>query len=159
MEARYRIMVERLEEMHPGWELDIRPPPDGPASGAVRQAGGHGLIRYAFSEEGPRAYLEFYSFHRIWGDLHARIYESGEVEHLAVLETTLAVTGDPEEDARAREEQNGRNRVLLEDLEAAGLLSGGPVPGSFSMNAVIATGIVDAAGSRRHPDEHEKPGE
>ena len=159
MKARYRVMVARLEEMHPGWELDIKPPPDGPASGAARQAGGSGLVRYTFSEEGSRPYLEFYSFHRVWGDLHARIYESGDVEHLPVLETALAVTGDPEKDSQACEEQNRRNRALLEDLEAAGLLSGGPVPGSFSVNAAIATGIVDPAKPRRDPDEAEEPGE
>jgi hypothetical protein len=139
-------MVERLEEMHPGWELEIQPPPDGPASGAARQAGGSGLIRYVFSEDGQRPCLEFYSFHRIWGDLHARIYESGEVQHLAVLETTLGVTGDPEKDGQARQEQEQRNRTLMEELEAAGLLSGGPVPNSFAINAVIATGAVEVGG-------------
>jgi hypothetical protein len=144
----YRVMVRVLDEMHSGWDLDVRPPPEGPASGAARQAGGHGLIRYAFSEDERGPYLEFYSFHRIWGDLHARIYESGEVEHLAVLETVMAVTGDPVEDAQRREQQDQRNRLLMDELEAAGLLSGGPVPGSFVMNAAIVTGIVDAGRPR-----------
>lgn len=155
MEGRYQIMVARLEEMHPGWEIDIRPPPDGPAAGAVRQAGGTGLIRYVFSTAGHRHCLEFYSFHRIWGDLHARIYESGEVEHLAQLETMLEVTGDPEKDRRAREQQNQRNRALMEELEAAGLLSGGPVPSSFAINAAIVTGVVEAGASRPDPDEND----
>lgn len=158
MGTRYRIMVERLEEMHLGWELDIQPPPEGPASGAARQTGGSGLIRYTFSGDEQEPYLEFYSFHRIWGDLHARIYESGEVRHLATLETTLGVTGDPEEDTQQLEEQNERNRVLMEDLEAAGLLSGGPVPSSFVLNAAIATGVVDAGKTRSDPEERDRPG-
>ena len=154
MGTRYRIMVEKLEEMHPGWELDIQPPPEGPISGAAREAGGSGLIRYTFSGDERKPYLEFYSFHRIWGDLHARIYESGEVQHLAELETTLGVTGDPDKDRQQREDQNRRNQALLEDLEAAGLLSGGPVPGSFVMNAAIGTGVVDAGSD---PDEGDRP--
>lgn len=158
MGPRYGVMVERLVEMHPGWGLDIRPPPEGPASGAVRQAGGSGLIRYAFSGDEEKPYLEFYSFHRISGDLHARIYESGEVEHLAALETTLEVTGDPEKDRQRREQQNQRNRVLMEELEAAGLLSGGPVPGSFVANAALVTGVVDAGKTRSDPDEGDHPG-
>jgi hypothetical protein len=148
MGSRYQIMVERLVEMHPGWEVDIQPPPEGPASGAARQAGGSGLIRYAFSADEQKPYLEFYSFHRISGDLHARIYESGEVQHLDTLETTLADTGDPEKDRHQRELQDRRNQVLMEDLEAAGLLSGGPVPGSFVINAAIATGAVDPGKTR-----------
>jgi hypothetical protein len=151
MGSRYQIMVERLVEMHPGWEVDIQPPPEGPASGAARQAGGSGLIRYAFSTDEQKPYLEFYSFHRISGDLHARIFQSGEVQHLDTLETTLAVTGDPEKDRQQRELQERRNQALMEDLEAAGLLSGGPVPGSFVINAAIATGAVDA-GETRDPD-------
>ena len=158
MGTRYGIMVERLKEMHPGWELDIQPPPKGPASGAARQAGGSGLIRYTFSRDEQKSYLEFYSFHRVWGDLHARIYESGEVQHLAELETTLEVTGDPEKDRQQREQQNQRNRALMEELEAAGLLSGGPVPNSFVINAAIATGVVDAGKTRSDLDERDRPG-
>jgi hypothetical protein len=100
--------------------------------------GGHGLVRYAFSEDESGPYLEFYSFHRIWGDLHARVYESGRVEHLAELEA------GPVGDESGRDEQNRRNRQLMEELEAAGLLSGGPVPGSFVANAALVTGLVDA---------------
>lgn len=157
MGTSYRVMAERLEKMHPGWELHIRPPPDGPASGAARQAGGHGLVRYVFSEDEQGPYLEFYSFHRISGDLHARIYESGEVQHLEVLQTMLAVTDDPEEDSRAREEQVHQNQALMEDLEAAGLLSGGPVPSSFTVNAAIVTGAVETGGSRPDPTENDRP--
>jgi hypothetical protein len=155
MEERYSNMVERLQEMHPGWGLDIRPPPGGPASGSAREAGGPGLIRYVFSTDEQEPYLEFYSFHRIWGDLHGRIYGSGEVRHLAVLETTLAVTGDPARDRQALEDQDRRNRALVEDLEAAGLLSGGPVPNSFTINAAIATGLVDPGRARRDPTDED----
>lgn len=150
----YRTMVQMLEEMHPGWELDIQPPPVGPVSGSARQAGGSGSIRYTFSRNEPKPYLEFYSFHRIWGDLHARIYESGEVEHLAVLETTLFVTGDPAKDEQQRKEMNLRNQRLMEELEAAGLLSGGPVPGSFVINAAIVTGAVDVEDIGDSSKEH-----
>ncbi|MDQ3915647.1 MAG: hypothetical protein M3323_10020 [Actinomycetota bacterium] len=143
MGTRYRTMVRILEDMHPGWDLDIQPPPQGPRSGAARQVGGPGLVRYAFLGNGSRPCLEFYSFHRVWGDSHARIYESGEVEHLAVLESTMTVTGDPSKDGQQRERQNERNRRLIEELEAAGLLSGGPVPNAFVMNAAIVTGVVD----------------
>jgi hypothetical protein len=151
----YAVMVRVLEEMHPRWDIDVRPPPEGPTSGAARQAGGSGLIRYAFLEDERGAYLEFYSFHRIWGDLHARIYESGEVQHLAELETAVAVTGDPVEDARLREQQERRNRLLVDELEAAGLLSGGPVPGSFVANAAIVTGLVDGEPLRPEDDADE----
>lgn len=153
MESRYRLMVQKLQEMHPDWELDIQPPPSGPESGTARQAGGSGLIRYTFSTDEVNPYLEFYSFHRIWGDSHARIYASGEVERLAVLETMLAVTGDPVKDAQQREQQNQRNRVLIEELEAAGLLSGGPVPNSFVINASLVTGVIES----EKPDAEDRP--
>lgn len=33
-----------------------------------------------------------------------------------------------------------RNRKLLQELESAGLLSGGPVPMSFTVNSYLVTG-------------------
>ncbi len=154
MESRYRLMVQILEEMHHGWEFDIQPPPAGPVSGAARQAGGSGFIRYTFSTEELNPYLEFYSWHRIWGDAHARIYDSGEVERLAVLETALEVTGDRVKDGQQLDRQNQRNRLLMEELEAAGLLSGGPVPNSFVINAALVTGVIDAG----KPDDGDRAG-
>jgi hypothetical protein len=44
---------------------------------------------------------------------------------------------------RREEEQQERNRKLLEDLDRAGLRAGGPVPGSFEMNAYLVTGDRD----------------
>lgn len=137
--------VHKLAEMHPGWGIDFEPPPRGPSAGAVRQPGGSGLLRYAFGDDDRGPYLEFYSFHRVWGDSHCRIYESGEVQALATLQTAIFPTGDTEKDKRQVGQQNEANRQLLEQLDAAGLLSGGPVPGSFQINAAIVTGIVDPA--------------
>lgn len=85
--------------------------------------------------------------------MHARIYASGEVEGLAVLETMLPVTGDPVEDAQRRHQQDQRNRLLIEELEAAGLLSGGPVPNSFVINASLVTGVVES----ENPDDEDRP--
>jgi len=143
-------IVERFRETHPGWNIDIEPPPAGPSSGAIRQPGGSGLIRYAFGDDGRGRYLEYYSFHRIWGDSHARIYATGERESLDTLGTSTVVTGDPEQDRRQVERLHVFNQRLIAELEEAGLLSGGPVPGSFQINAAIVTGAVD-------PDE-ETPG-
>lgn len=143
MDRRGDALVAKLVEMHPGWGLEVEAPPAGPRQGFVRERGGPGRIRYVFGQDDDGLFLELYSFHRIWGDLHARIHEDGTVEHLGVLETAVPVTGDPDEDRRAVEEQNRRNRRLLKELDEAGLLSGGPVPASFEINAALATGLID----------------
>jgi hypothetical protein len=143
-------IIKRFIEIHPGWNIDIQPPPKGASSGSIRQPGGSGLIRYVFGDNERGRFLEYYSFHRIWGDSHARIYAAGEVESLDTLETTLMVTDDPTEDRRQRDLLHRRNQRLMADLEQAGLLSGGPVPGSFQINAAILTGAVD-------PDEDSPP--
>ncbi|MFN2524809.1 MAG: hypothetical protein ABR505_00870 [Actinomycetota bacterium] len=137
------VSVRKINELHPGWDIEIEPPPAGPRTGSIRQPGGSGLIRYAWNADDQGPYLEFYSFHRIWGDDHRRIYESGEVMGLDVLETTVPLTGDPDEDKKLTEAQNEGNRKLLAELEEAGLLSDGPVPMSFTVNAALATGLVD----------------
>lgn len=143
MSATNDAIVGKLNDMHPTWDIRIDAPPDGPAAGAIRQPGGSGLIRYVYAHDDRGRYLEFYSFHRIWGDSHARIYDSGEVVWLRVLETATFPTGDVDQDRRQVEEQNHRNQELLKQLDEAGLLSGGPVPGSFEINAAIATGLID----------------
>jgi|GEM_PF-3593705 hypothetical protein len=136
-------MTVKLAEMHPGWGIEIEPPPSGASSGAVHQINGSGLVRYVYGADDRGRYLEFYSFHRIRGDLHARIYESGDIQHLTTLQTMLVVTGDPDKDARARDKQNKANQELLRQLDDAGLLSGGPVPMSFRVNSAIVTGTID----------------
>ena len=143
------VMVQKFQELHPDWEV-MQPPPDGPVSGAVRQIGGSGLARYRFAEGERGPFPEYYLFHRIWGDSHLRIYGSGEVEYLDTLAGTIVLTGDPDKDKRQREKLEERNRRLIEALEEAGLLSGGPVPGSFEINAAILTGAID-------PDEPADP--
>ena len=133
----------KLVEMHPGWDLTVGSPSESERCGFLRQAGGSGLVRYVLGEDERGAFLEFYSFHRIWGDLHARIYEDGTVEPLDVLETAVATTGDADEDMRRIQAQNRRNQELLRALDEAGLLSGGPVPASFEINAALASGLLD----------------
>ena len=113
-------------------------------------------MRYRFSENDKGPYLEYYQFHRIWGDSHARIYGSGEVEHLDTLATVRIVTGDPVQDRVAQDALEQRNRRLLEELEAAGLLSGGPVPGSFTINSALATGVIDPAEEPPAQDDHDR---
>lgn len=76
------ILVRKLVDMHPGWGLAVEAPPGGPRSGFLQQVGGSGRIRYVFGEDERGAFLEFYSFHRVWGDVHARIREDGTVEGL-----------------------------------------------------------------------------
>jgi hypothetical protein len=143
MDPSHDARVAKLVEMHPGWGLSIESPPGGEQTGFLRQKGGSGSIRYVFGEDERGGFLEFYSFHRIWGDVHARIYEDGTVESLDVLETVVAESGDPAEDARRIEALHERNRRLLKELDEAGLLSGGPVPTSFEINAAIVSGLVD----------------
>ena len=143
MHSDYSDMIEELKVRHPEWGIEIQPPPEGPSSGAVRQPGGSGLIRYVFGENERGRYLEYYSFHRIWGDSHRRIYGAGDVESLDTLETMRVVDPDPATDRKNVEEQNERNRRLLEELDAKGLLSGGPVPGSFVINSALVTGVLD----------------
>lgn len=137
------VLVAKLVEMHPEWDFAFEPPPAGPRRGFVRQRAGSGGIRYVFGEDERGPFLEFYSFHRIWGDLHARIRSNGGVEGLDVLETAVPVTGDPDEDRRVVDAQNERNQRLLKELDDAGLLSGGPVPASFEINAALVTGLLD----------------
>jgi hypothetical protein len=145
-------MAAKLAEMHPEWGIDIKPPPAGPSSGAVRQQGGSGLVRYVWRDGDRGRYLEYYSFHRIWGDLHVRIHESGEVEWLPTLTTTFIV---PDEDAAAREKLHKENQDLLQQLDEAGLLSGGPVPMSFQINSAIMTGAIDPEARPEVADETE----
>ena len=107
--------------------------------------GGSGLIRYVFGKtDDGREYLEYYSFHRIGGDSHGRIYGDGEFEGLDVLQTMYISSGTDDEVNRRKEEMYERNRKLLEDLQKAGLMEGGPVPMSFQMNAYLTTGDRDS---------------
>ena len=142
MSIDYSFMIEKFAETHPGWDR-IVPPPEGAASGSLRQPEGSGLVRYVFDVDERGPYLEYYSFHRIWGDSHARIYGSGEVDRLDTIGTNYVTSDDPEEDKRRQDRLHEYNLKLLAELDAAGLLSGGPVPGSFTINAAIVTGAVD----------------
>jgi len=146
-------MAAKLAELHPDWGIDIEPPPDGPRTGAANQQHGSGSVRYVWGDDDGGRYLEYYSFHRIWGDSHARIHESGEVEWLPTLATSLMVTDDPEKDAAAREKLHKANQDLLRELDDAGLLSGGPVPMSFQINSAIMTGAVDPDAPRPESDD------
>ncbi|HWL65480.1 MAG TPA: hypothetical protein VNP73_05845 [Actinomycetota bacterium] len=113
--------------------------------GALRQVEGSGLIRYAFGKsEDDREYLEYYSFHRIGGDSHGRIYDTGEFERLDSLQTMYISSGTEEEVRRRKDEMYERNRKLLEDLHNAGLMDGGPVPHSFQINAYLTTDDRDS---------------
>jgi hypothetical protein len=136
-------IIERFKEIHEGWDIDIQPPPEGPSFGAIHQPQGSGLIRYVFGNDERGRFLEYYSFHRIWGDSHRRIYATGDIEGLDTLGTSYVTTGDPEKDGAARDQLHAFNQRLLAELEEAGLLSGGPVPNSFSINAAIVTGAID----------------
>ncbi|MEX2458252.1 MAG: hypothetical protein WD770_04640 [Actinomycetota bacterium] len=94
-------------------------------------------------------YVEFYAFHRIWGDHHARIYADGEEVSLETLETTfISPPDDPEATERSRRQMEERNQRLLAELEDAGLLGGGPVPNSFTINAFLVTGAGDHEANR-----------
>lgn len=144
----------RFDEMFEPWSIQL-PVADLEArrGGMLRQEGGPGSIRYAFGRSDRGEYLEFYLFDRIWGDLHQRIYASGEVEHLRELETVFPQSDDPEEMKRYGEEQEERNRKLLEELDEAGLREGGPVPMSFELNAYLVTGDREPEG----PDGADRP--
>lgn len=115
--------------------------------GHLEQQGGSGSVRYVFGGDERGEYLEFYAFHRIWGDHHARIRESGELEGLAILQTGYPIDpDDPEVAARNQREMVEHNRKLLDELERAGLLSGGPVPMSFTVNSYLVTKEDEEAG-------------
>jgi hypothetical protein len=107
--------------------------------GSARQQGGSGLTRFAWGQKDGQPYLEFYSFHRIWGDYHGRVYTDGSMEILSTLQTNYVTGRSPEDDQRSLEQMHEHNRRLLEDLEEAGLGSGGPVPTSFTINAYLTT--------------------
>lgn len=109
-------------------------------AGYLKQTNGSGSVRYVFDTDERGEYVEFYAFHRIWGDHHARIYATGEVESLSTLQTGYPIDpDDPEVAARNQREMIERNQRLLDQLERAGLLSGGPVPMSFVVNASLVT--------------------
>ncbi|MCA1706319.1 MAG: hypothetical protein LC808_24860 [Actinobacteria bacterium] len=110
--------------------------------GYLKQANGSGSARYAWGSDERGEYVEFYAFHRIWGDYHARIYANGETEPLPTLITMYAEGDDPETTERNRQEMVEQNRTLLADLEAAGLLAAGPVPVSFTINAALTTDVL-----------------
>ncbi len=135
---------EQFDERFAPWEVALSA--DAIATktaGSLRQQNGSGLIRYVFGNNSKGDYLEYYSFHRIGGDSHGRIYETGEYERLDTLQTMYFVSDDPQETERNKSEMHERNQRLLADLEKTGLLSGGPVPGSFQMNAYLTTADRD----------------
>lgn len=138
----------KFAEIFESWGLELpQTDVDERKPGYLRQNGGSGSVRYVFAGEGDNEYLEFYSFHRIWGDTHARIYTDGRVEHLDVLGTSYIVKPeDPEATALNQRKMEEHNQKLLSELEEAGLMSGGPVPNSFTINAYLTT---------RHDDDQE----
>ena len=138
------MIKETFDSLFEEWEVEL---PHGSVEdrlpGALQQTDGSGLIRYAFGSDQRGTYLEFYSFHRIAGDGHARIYEDGEIEDLPTLQTMVLLSDDPEENERREAAMHENNRQLLADLEEKGLMSGGPVPGAFQVNAYLTTGKPD----------------
>src|SRR5688572_17223541 len=78
------------------WEIELpQEDLDERRAGVLRQQNGSGMIRYTFGSIEGRPYLEYYSFHRIGGDSHARIHPSGETEYLETLQTMYIVSDDP----------------------------------------------------------------
>ncbi|MEX2458256.1 MAG: hypothetical protein WD770_04660 [Actinomycetota bacterium] len=60
---------------------------------------------------------------------------------MGTLETMyVSPPDDPEATERNSRQMEERNRRLLAELEEAGLLGGGPVPNSFTINAFLVTG-------------------
>ena len=149
MSENLAAVEEKFSAIFEHWELEL-PEADVAArsGGFLRQKNGSGSVRYVFGRDRKGEYLEFYAFHRIWGDRHARIYASGEVESLDVLFTMhLVDPDDPEVTARNQREMQERNARLLHQLEEAGLLTGGPVPVSFTVNAYLGTHDVEKEGT------------
>ena len=147
------LIKEQFEKHFEAWGVELSD--DAIANktpGSSRQKEGSGLVRYVFGTDPKGDFLEFYSFHRIWGDSHGRIYESGELEHLDTLATMYIVSDDPEETERNKNEMHEHNLQLRDDLEGSGLLSGGPIPMSFEINAYLTTGDRDEA---TNPEEED----
>jgi hypothetical protein len=143
-DAGLKRIKDIFEQRFEAWKVRL-PIEDAEARrpGFLRQVGGSGSIRYVFRHGEKGEYLEYYSFHRLGGDSHRRIYASGEVEDLDVLQTMYMVSDDPEETKQRGAEMHERNRKLLEELDRVGLRAGGPVPNSFEINAYLVTGDRD----------------
>jgi hypothetical protein len=145
MTRRLPALEGSFERIFEPWDLQL--PESGVIArrgGSLQQKGGSGRVRYVFGRDEEGEYLEFYAFHRIAGDRHARIDESGKVTDLSVLRTMHLIDPDrPEITARNEREMRERNQALLQQLEEAGLLSGGPVPNSFLINAHLVSGEPD----------------
>jgi hypothetical protein len=137
-------IAEKFSEIFEAWGIEFSP--DDIAArrpGFLKQMNGSGSVRYSFGSDERGEYLEFYAFHRIWGDHHARVYESGSVEPLDTLATMYIVDDDPEVTAQNERKMEEGNRKLLAELEVAGLLSDGPVPNSFTINAHLTSGAEE----------------
>jgi hypothetical protein len=129
-----------FDERFEAWQIEL--PVDAVERrepGFLRQGNGSGSVRYAFGTNERGEYLEYYSFHRIGGDSHGRIYADGTYEGLDTLQTMYVSSGEPAEVQQRVDEMHERNRRLLEALDEAGLTSGGPVPNSFTINAYLTT--------------------
>ena len=90
------------------------------------------------AKKGGREYFEYYAHHRIGGDGHGKIYEDGESLSLPTLETGFAynpkILGDEE---RKRAENAEEYQKTLDDLNAKGMFSSGPIPGALIINSHI----------------------
>jgi len=99
---------------------------------------GSGRLFYIFGEEEGREYFEYYSHHRIGGNGHGKIYEDGESLSLPTLETGFAYNPNIPGDAERKRAENAEEyRKTLEDLNAKGMFSSGPVPGALVINSHI----------------------
>jgi hypothetical protein len=98
---------------------------------------GSGRILFVFGKERGMEYLEYYAHHRM-GDSHGKIYENGERISLPELSSMFSydpkIPGDEE---KKKAEMEKSYRETFEDLERKGLLSAGPIPGSFLINAQL----------------------
>lgn len=118
------------------WGL-ILPPDDVAARRRGKICDQGWAIWYLFDRDERGEYLDYYSAHRMTGDVHERVYEDGSLEYLDTMLEFGRCSDDPVEHARLKAEELAEQRRVAQLLEEKGFGLDGDEPGAVQINRVL----------------------
>ena len=77
-------------------------------------------VQYLFGQDDHGEYVQYYSQNRMTDDAHVRLYASGRIEELPVIQSAYWTSSDVHEAAHAREEYIAANRAVATELQRLG---------------------------------------
>ncbi len=129
---------KRFDDEFSRWGIQL---PEGDVTnrqrGKIVKAGW--VIWYLFGSDESGEYFDYYSSHRMAGDLHIRIRADGSEGKLPTIESMRVVSRDPEEDARLEAEYFARNQRISKMLEEKGFGMAGDEPMLTLVNRYLHT--------------------